>query len=122
MKKEVLKEIFKEATQHWTLTLVNNGTKAAETIKEKANSIRFDSIYSAYGKPSETKVRTYYECVKLAEELSKEINGSIIRRGIQGAGKDNYNYLAIIKSEEKQMKVYLYCTVGNNKIVIEPLL
>ena len=126
MKKEILKarinELFKETVKEYGLTPVNTDTQVAYKIHNLVNNIRYANIFQAYGRPSETKIMSCHKCERLVESLRDEIDGTIINRGIAGAGKDNYNYLAKIKSEAQGIYVYVYCTVGDNKILIEPIL
>lgn len=117
MKKNEMKEKYNDLLKEFKLTLVNEDTKEAREIKNKYEHIRYDSIFTAYGKPSSTKVRTYYECKELVEKFAEKVNGKIYNKGIAGAGKDNYNYLAKVVTDT--FTTWIYCTKGANRIVIK---
>ena len=121
MKKE-LKEKFMNLTKdHYSYTLVNANTNKAQIIKEKYANIRYSNIFQAYANPSTAKITSSEKCKQMIEDLAKDVKGIVDYQGIQGAGKDNYNWLGRITSPTNKMRIYVYCTKCNNFITIEEL-
>lgn len=116
-----LKEFYEKTTEKtrekWNLTFVKPGTQQAEKMIELWYNIRYDNIFRAYERPSSTKVKTALDCAQLVNDLKEELDGELIKQGIAGAGKDNYNWLAKIYSSKHKIYAYVYCTVGYNRVV-----
>lgn len=117
MKKNELKEKYNKLLNEFGLTFINESTKEADEIKDKYNHIKYETIYQAYTRPSAEKIKTCEICKNLIDNIAKYLEGSVINKGIQGAGKDNYNYLGKIKSDTLTM--WIYCTKGYNKVIIK---
>lgn len=118
-----LKEKFIELTKtvKYNYTLVNANTEKAKEIKNKYANIRYANIFQAYAKPSSTKVVTALACAQMVKDLATSVEGYVDNQGIQGAGKDNYNWLAKITSAKNNLKIYVYCTKCNNFITVEEI-
>lgn len=113
--REHYETLLKETGKKWNLTFVRPGTIMAEKMEKLWYNIRYDNIFKAYERPSSTKVKTALDCAQLVNDLKEELDGELIKQGIAGAGKDNYNWLA--KIHFKGYYAYVYCTVGYNRVV-----
>ena len=93
-------------------TKVNRNTKAAEGIIHKYEyTKKGNSIYTAYGKPSQRKVEAFFE---IKREMEK-VNGFNMR--ITGAGSDVFSCAYQVKDGSEI--TYLIYHTPNNRFAIE---
>lgn len=82
-------------------------TKQAQGAYERYQNSNMYSIYEAYGKPSQAKVRAWHYCMKLKEEK----NG----KGLKVIGKSCHFFSAGFTFEEDGKKMFMWITPSTDR-------
>lgn len=74
-------------------------------------ALPLQDICDVYKKPSDLKIKIYYDCINKIEIIAQDLHLRLIDRGIMFANSHTFTMVAILRDEEKEY--YLYMTKDN---------